>query len=92
MPIVTRDLALLLDEGIRFKEIVDVARKAGGKSLRDAVLFDVYTGKNLPAGKKSYAVRFRIQDEKATLTDKQIERIMSSIESALTKQLGASLR
>ena len=56
------------------------------------VLFDVYTGKNLPEGKKSYAVRFRIQDDKITLTDKQIEKIMSSIEKALTERFAASLR
>ena len=92
MPVVTRDLALLLDEEVRFKDIVDTARKAGGKSLRNVVLFDVYTGKNLPEGKKSYAVRFRIQDDKITLTDKQIEKIMSSIEKALTERLAASLR
>ncbi|KGN99116.1 phenylalanyl-tRNA synthetase subunit beta [Porphyromonas gingivicanis] len=91
-PVVKRDLALLLDEAIPFIEIEKIAYKAERKLLQRVELFDVYTGKNLPEGKKSYAVSFYLQDETATLTDKQIEKSMLRIRQMLEKELGASLR
>ena len=91
-PSVKRDFALLLDEQITFKEIHDLAFQAERNLLKEVTLFDVYTGKNLPEGKKSYAVSFTLQDSTKTLTDKQIDKIMSKLENGYTQKLGASLR
>ena len=91
-PAVKRDLALLLDKGVQFAEIVKIARESERKLLKDVELFDVYEGKNLPAGKKSYAVSFYLQDETKTLNDKQIDAIMKKIQSGLEQKLGAQLR
>lgn len=90
-PSVKRDLALLIDKGLTFEEIRKAAVAAEKKLLRDVYLFDVYEGKNLPEGKKSYAVSFIIQDDSKTLTDKQIEAIMAKIQKNI-EVLGASLR
>lgn len=89
---VRRDLALLLDAATQFAAVEGCARKAGGKLLRDVRLFDVYEGKNLPEGKKSYAVAFTIQDPENTLKDKQIDGVIDKIIKSLQKELGASLR
>lgn len=89
---VRRDLAILLDTATQFAAVENCARKAGGKLLRDVRLFDVYEGKNLPDGKKSYAVAFTIQDPENTLKDKQIDGVMDKIIRSLEKELGASLR
>lgn len=91
-PIVTRDFALLIDENITFAELERVAKTAGGKILREVQLFDVYSGKNLPEGKISYALRFRLQDDKATLAEKQIEKVMKNIRTQLEERLGATIR
>lgn len=91
-PAVRRDLALLIDRNIPFSEIERVARGAEKKLLREISLFDVYEGKNLPAGKKSYAVTFTLQDENKTMNDKQTDAIMTKIIASLKKQLGAELR
>lgn len=91
-PAVKRDLALLLDKSVQFAEIQKIAEDSERKLLKDVSLFDVYEGKNLPAGKKSYAVSFLLQDETKTLNDKQIDAIMQKIRKNLETQLGASLR
>ncbi|MBF1378793.1 MAG: phenylalanine--tRNA ligase subunit beta [Porphyromonas sp.] len=91
-PIVKRDLSLLIDQQIKFVEIEAIAYKSEKKLLKKCELFDVYEGKNLPAGKKSYAVSFFLQDETQTMSEKQIESIMSKIQRSLETQLGASLR
>lgn len=91
-PIVTRDFALLIDEKVTFLELLDTAYKAGGKILRDVRLFDVYKGENLPKGKISYALRFKLQDDKGTLQEKQIEKIMTNIRTLLENELGATIR
>ena len=91
-PAVSRDLALLLDQAVPFVDIERIAYSQGGKVLREVSLFDVYEGKNMEPGKKSYAVRFLLQDEQRTMGDKQIDAIMQKIESALCRQLGASVR
>lgn len=88
---VERDLALLVDTSVKFADIDAAIRKAERKLLRDVRLFDVYEGKNLPAGKKSYAVKMTLQDTEKTLNDKQIESAMNRIITAL-KALGAELR
>ncbi len=91
-PAVSRDLALLVDKGVEFAQIEQVARQAEKKLLKQVELFDVYEGKNLPAGKKSYAVNFILQDEEKTMNDKQIDAIMQKIIQSIKKQIGAELR
>jgi phenylalanyl-tRNA synthetase beta chain len=91
-PAVSRDLALLIDKSVEFEQIEQIARQSEKKLLKKVELFDVYEGKNLPEGKKSYAVNFILQDEQKTLNDKQIEAIMNKLIAQLTKQLGAQLR
>ncbi|MBC8625220.1 phenylalanine--tRNA ligase subunit beta [Alloprevotella sp. Lung230] len=91
-PAVRRDLALLLDSSVKFADIERIAFATEKKLLRRVELFDVYEGKQLEAGKKSYAVAFILQDETKTMNDKQTEAIMSKIIAQLEKQLGATLR
>lgn len=91
-PAVKRDLALLLDKAVQFAEIQKIAQESERKLLKEVTLFDVYEGKNLPAGKKSYAVSFYLQDETKTLNDKQIDAIMKKIQTNLEQKLGAQLR
>ena len=91
-PSVSRDLALLIDKSVQFEQIEQIARQTEKKLLRSVELFDVYEGKNLPAGKKSYAVNFILQDESKTLTDKQIDAIMTKLINNIKQKLGAELR
>ena len=91
-PAVSRDLALLVDKSVEFAAIERVAYACEKKHLRSVVLFDVYEGKNLEAGKKSYAVNFILQDETKTMSDKQTDAIMQKIIAQLEKQIGAKLR
>jgi phenylalanyl-tRNA synthetase beta chain len=91
-PEVKRDFALLLDNSVSFEEIHDIARSSERKLLKEVSLFDVYQGKNLPEGKKSYAVSFTLQDETKTLTDKQIDKIMKKLQLNFEEKLGAELR
>ena len=91
-PAVSRDLALLLDESVEFGQIEKIAYQTEKRLLRAVTLFDVYEGKNLPAGKKSYAVNFILQDNEKTLNDKQIDAIMQKLIQQLTAQLHAELR
>ena len=91
-PAVKRDLALLLEKNVQFAEIEKIATESERKLLKDVALFDVYEGKNLPAGKKSYAVSFYLQDEGKTLNDKQIDAIMKKIQTNLEQKYGAQLR
>lgn len=91
-PSVRRDLALLIDESIAFDEIKAIARKVEQRLLKEVNLFDVYEGKNLASGKKSYGVSFTFQDENQTLTDKVIDQVMEKMIDSLGKQVGAELR
>ncbi|MCT4698774.1 phenylalanine--tRNA ligase subunit beta [Tenacibaculum haliotis] len=91
-PSVKRDLALLLDDKIEFKEIYNLAFQSEKKLLKEVDLFDVYEGDKLPEGKKSYAVSFVIQDENKTLADKQIDKIMQKLQQTFEKNLDAVLR
>ena len=91
-PEVRRDLALLVDTAVSFESIHNIAIQTEKSLLKSVNLFDVYEGKNLPSGKKSYAVSFIIQDETKTLTDSQIEKIMGKLQSNFEKELGAQLR
>ncbi|MCT8340934.1 phenylalanine--tRNA ligase subunit beta [Flavobacteriaceae bacterium TK19130] len=91
-PEVTRDLAILIDEDVRFGDLQKTAEQTEKKLLRQVQLFDVYTGKGLPTGKKSYALRFTLRDDKKTLTDKQIDKIMNKLQQRFEKEFEASLR
>ncbi|MDR0798975.1 MAG: phenylalanine--tRNA ligase subunit beta, partial [Dysgonamonadaceae bacterium] len=91
-PPVKRDLALLVDQPVTFAEIEKIAYQTDKKILKEVSLFDVYEGKNLPEGKKSYAISFTLQDEEKTLNDKQIDSLMARIQKALENQLNAQLR
>ena len=89
---VKRDLALLLDKSVTFADVKKVIAGAERRLLKKVELFDVYEGKNLEAGKKSYAVSMTLQDADKTLQDKDIEKTMNKIITSLQKQLGAVLR
>ena len=91
-PAVSRDLALLVDNSVEFAQIEQIARQTEKKLLKKVELFDVYEGDKLPAGKKSYAVNFILQDEEKTMGDKQIDAIMQKLIANLKKQLNAELR
>ncbi len=91
-PEVKRDLALLVDKEVSFKEIYNIATQTERNLLKKVDLFDVYTGEKLPKGKKSYAVSFVLQDSNKTLEDKQIDKIMQKLQQAFIKQIKAELR
>lgn len=91
-PEVRRDLALLLDKNIQFNQLRDLAYRSERKLLQSVDLFDVYEGKGVPEGKKSYAVSYILRDDEKTLNDKQIEKIMQKFVSTYERELGAQLR
>ena len=91
-PAVSRDLALLIDNSVKFAQIEEIAFQTEKKLLKRVELFDVYQGKNLPEGKKSYAVNFIIQDATRTLNDKAIDAIMTKLINNIKNKLGAELR
>ncbi|WP_179346519.1 phenylalanine--tRNA ligase subunit beta [Winogradskyella ursingii] len=91
-PEVRRDFALLLDRNIKFEDIETIAKQTEKQLLKSVDLFDVYEGENLPRDKKSYAISFILQDENKTLTDKQIDKIMSKLQANFESKVGAELR
>lgn len=91
-PEVRRDLSMLLDHKITFEDLRKTALNTEKKILKDLDIFDVYEGEKIEKGKKSYAVSFILQDENKTLTDKQIDKVMKKISTALEKELGAQIR
>ena len=91
-PSMRRDFALLLDHNVSYEEIENIAQQTEKKLLKEVNLFDVYEGKKLPEGKKSYAVSFVFQDEKKTLTDKQVDKMMNKLQHRFEKELKAELR
>ncbi len=91
-PEVKRDLALLIDEKVKFVDLYNAAFQSERKLLKEVDLFDVYTGNNLPKGKKSYALSFVLQDENKTLNDKQIDKIMNKLQQTYKNQFDAELR
>jgi len=91
-PEVKRDLALLLDNNVKFVDLYNTAFQTERKLLKEVDLFDVYTGDKLPNGKKSYALSFVLQDEDKTLNDKQIDKIMDKLQNTFIKNFGAELR
>ncbi|WDF54535.1 phenylalanine--tRNA ligase subunit beta [Mucilaginibacter sp. KACC 22063] len=91
-PAVRRDLSMLVDKAVTFNQLKQIAQKTERKLLKDVGVFDVYQGDKLPAGKKSYALSFVIQDEDKTLTDKAIDGIMQKLIYNLGKEAGAEIR
>ena len=91
-PAAKRDFALLLDEAVSFEALHAAAFATERKMLKEVQLFDVYTGKSLPKGKKSYALSFTIADENKTLTDKQIDKIMGRLQQTFETKFDAQLR
>ena len=87
-----RDFALLLDNTITFNDINTIAKQTEKQLLKSVNLFDVYEGKNLPDGKKSYAVSFTFRDEHKTLTDKQVDKVMTKLQQNFENKLNAELR
>jgi phenylalanyl-tRNA synthetase beta chain len=91
-PAVRRDLALLIDKSVKFSTIKELAYYTERKILREVDLFDVYEGKGIPEGKKSYAISFILRDDKATLNDKLIEKTMQKLVETYKREIGAELR
>jgi phenylalanyl-tRNA synthetase beta chain len=91
-PEVRRDLALLLDEGVKYEDLRKAAFKAGKKLIKSVSLFDVYRGDKIPAGKKQYALNFVLQDPERTLTDADVEGVMDRVLASFTNAFGATLR
>ena len=91
-PAVRRDLSMLIDQNISFGQLKQIAQKTERKLLQDVNVFDVYQGDKLPAGKKSYALSFILQDNEKTLTDKVIDSIMQKLIYNLDKEAGAEIR
>ena len=91
-PEVRRDLALVLDKEVKFSAVKALAFRTERQLLRAVSLFDVYEGKGIPEGKKSYAVSFTLRDDAKTLQDKVIDKVMERLVAALEKELGAKLR
>lgn len=91
-PEVRRDLALLLDKNVQFNQLRDLAFRSERKLLQSVDLFDVYEGKGVPEGKKSYAISYILRDDEKTLNDVQIEKIMKKLVSTYERELGAQLR
>ena len=87
-----RDFALLLDTSVKFDSIKEIAFKTEKSILSTVELFDVYQGKNLPEGKKSYGVSFYFQDPRKTLTDKYVDKIMGKLQKQFEGKLGAQVR
>ncbi|MFC4740328.1 phenylalanine--tRNA ligase subunit beta [Flavobacterium ponti] len=91
-PEVRRDLALLVNKDVTFETIYKIAKQTDKTLIKEISLFDVYEGKNLPENKKSYAVSFIMNDEKKTLEEKQIEKVMQKLQANFEKEVGATLR
>ncbi len=91
-PSVRRDLAIVIDKQVKFRQIEELAFKTERKILREIGLFDVYEGKGIQEGKKSYAVSFILRDDSHTLTDKQIDKTMQKLVTSFERELGAQLR
>ena len=91
-PEVKRDLSMILEKSVKFEQVKNISFKAEKHLLREVLLFDVYEGEKIEAGKKSYAVSFTLRDDKKTLTDKEINKIMDSIANMLVNELGAQIR
>ena len=91
-PEVTRDLSILIDDDLNFDKIYKTTKQIDQNLIKDVSLFDVFEGKNLPKNKKSYGISFKLQDNKKTLSENEIEEVMGKIISRLKKEFNAELR
>ncbi len=91
-PEVTRDLSILIDDDLNFDKIYKTSKQIDQNLIKDVSLFDVFEGKNLPKNKKSYGISFKLQDNKKTLSENEIEEVMGKIISRLKKEFNAELR
>lgn len=91
-PPVSRDLALLVKSDVKFADIERIARSTEKKLLKSVELFDVYEGKNIGEGMKSYAVNFILEDSEKTLTDDRTDKVMKNIMNNLAREIGAQQR
>jgi phenylalanyl-tRNA synthetase beta chain len=91
-PAVRRDLALLIDESIKYQQLEKIALKTDNKLIKNVNVFDVYKGDKIEQGKKSYALSFILQDESKTLTDELIDAVMQKLIKNYEKEVGAVLR
>jgi phenylalanyl-tRNA synthetase beta chain len=91
-PAVTRDLALIVDKNIQFSALLEIAGKTERELLKDVSVFDVYEGKGVEKDKKSYALRFILQNENKTLSDKEIDKVMEKLTKAFAEKAGAVVR
>ncbi|WP_313027797.1 phenylalanine--tRNA ligase subunit beta [Soonwooa sp.] len=89
---IRRDLAMLVDKSVTYAELYELAKKNKSPFLKEINLFDVYEGKNLPEGKKSYAISFELLNEEKTLEDKDISEVMNSLIKSFQKEYNAELR
>jgi phenylalanyl-tRNA synthetase beta chain len=91
-PKVRRDLSLVLNKEIRFSDIQTLIFQTEKKLIKETGVFDVYEGKNIPQGKKAYAISFTLQDEQKTLTDHEIDQVMERLINSFEQKLGAVIR
>jgi phenylalanyl-tRNA synthetase beta chain len=91
-PPVLRDLAIIIEESITFRQVLDLIRKEGGRLLQDVSLFDVYVGRQIPKGKKSLAFSLTYRSDKKTLTDAEVNEVHQRIFERLNAELNAELR
>lgn len=91
-PEVRRDLSLVIDKSVTFEQISKLAEEKERKLLQSVNAFDVFEGKNIGEGKKSYSICFILQDKEKTLTDKVIDKTMEKFIKAFEEELGAIIR
>ena len=91
-PFSQRDFSILLDKEVSFESIVELSRKTEPYILKSVDLFDVYEGKKVPKNMKSYGVRFTFLDQKKTLTDNYIDKVMNKLKKQFENELNAQLR
>ncbi len=91
-PEVRRDLSLVLDKQVTFEEIRELVLRTEKKLIKEIIAFDVYEGDKIPNGKKAYALGFTLQDENKTLTDEEIEKVMTRLMGAFEGTMGAVIR
>jgi len=91
-PSVKRDLALVVDKNVTYQQLEKVVTQFGSRHIKKVSLFDVYEGDNLPKGKKQYALNFVLQHPDKTMTDEEINKIMSKLLRTFERECGAVLR
>jgi len=91
-PAIRRDIAVVVDQTVPAARVLDIIARRDIPQLRDVILFDVYAGDGIPDGRKSLAFGLILQDLSRTLSDGEVESIVSGIVAGLARELDASLR